>query len=129
VPPGIEHLADFIGGFVVAEGTFVLSGTRRFTFAVGLGARDSSTCVALHTYFGCGSVGMYPRRKPHYDDECIFAIRGLADHVRVTIPFMDAHLPPSYKRQQYLVWRDQLSDYWEHRARRSSRPGAGGWWT
>jgi hypothetical protein len=31
---------------------------------------------------------------------------------------MDEHLPDSHKRTQYLVWRAQLLDYWEHRARR-----------
>ena len=36
--------------------------------------------------------------KPHYDDECAFAIQSLADHVNVTIPFMDVHLPESHKR-------------------------------
>ena len=34
------------------------------------------------------------------------------------MPFMDEHLPPSHKREQYLVWRAQLLDYWEHQARR-----------
>jgi hypothetical protein len=34
------------------------------------------------------------------------------------VPFMDAHLPPSYKREQYLAWRGRLLDYWEHRAKR-----------
>lgn len=53
------------------------------------------------------------RRKPHYDDECSFAIQGLQDHLRVTIPFMDEHLPASYKREQYLAWREQLLDHWE----------------
>jgi len=36
----------------------------------------------------------------------------------VTIPFMDAHLPASNKREQYLVWRDRLLEYWEHDAKR-----------
>lgn len=31
---------------------------------------------------------------------------------------MDAHLPASYKRDQYLVWRAALLDYWERDARR-----------
>jgi hypothetical protein len=38
--------------------------------------------------------------------------------VEVVVPFMDEHLPPSHKRGQYLAWRAELVDYWEHRARR-----------
>jgi len=38
--------------------------------------------------------------------------------IEVIVPFMDEHLPESYKRQQYLEWRAKLLDYWEHRAKR-----------
>lgn len=61
---------------------------------------------------------MSPRRQPHYDDECTFAVQSLSDHVNVTIPFMDAHLPASHKRTQYLVWRGQLLHYWDNDAKR-----------
>ena len=47
-----------------------------------------------------------------------FQVRKLKDLVDVVVPFMDEHLPASHKREQYLVWRAQLLDYWEHRARR-----------
>jgi hypothetical protein len=109
--------ADFIGGFVAAEGCF--TGTaKRFTFSVGLGAVDAEVCLLLRDFFGCGSVVESPRRKAYYDDECSFTIQSIKDHLRVTLPFMDEHLPASHKRQQYLVWRAQLLDYWEHRAKR-----------
>jgi hypothetical protein len=119
VPPATEPIAAFIGGFVAAEGTFGASdqGTR-FKFAVGLGAADAATCVMLQEFFGCGGISRSPRRKPHYDDECAFAIQSLADHIAVTVPFMDAHLPESHKRTQYLVWRAALLEYWEHDAKR-----------
>jgi hypothetical protein len=119
VPPATEALASFIGGFVAAEGTFVQTGPRpRFRFAVALGAIDNATCWTLRAYFGCGSVVGSPHRKPHYDDECAFIIQGIRDHLRVTIPFMDEHLPASYKREQYLAWRDRLLEHWEHDAKR-----------
>jgi hypothetical protein len=119
VRPATEDAADFIGGFVAGEGTFVCSGTPpRFTFAVGLGATDTATCLRLRSYFACGNVFSYARRKPHYDDECTFSIQSIRDHLRVTIPFMDAHLPVSYKREQYRAWRDRLIEYWEHDAKR-----------
>jgi hypothetical protein len=116
----VTDVAAFIGGFVAAEGSFVLSG-RRFTFSVGLGAKDSSTCVSLEAFFQCGSVTYSPRRKPHYDDECTFAIRSIHDHLWVTVPFMDEHLPASYKRRQYLAWRTSLLEYWEHHARKPAK--------
>ena len=119
MPPDTEDLAAFVGGFVAAEGTFVGRRTgRRFTYAVGLGAVDATTCDTLQEYFGCGNVSRSARREPHYDDECAFAIQGLLDHVQVTIPFMDVHLPVSHKRDQYLGWRRQLVDYWERDAKR-----------
>ncbi len=90
----------------------------RFTFAVGLGAKDTATCLNLRAFFGCGSVSRSARRQPHYDDEIAFSIQAIRDHLRVTIPFMDAHLPASHKREQYLVWRDRLLEYWEHDAKR-----------
>lgn len=85
---------------------------------MGLGATDTATCVNLQAFFGCGSVFNYARREPHYDDECTFVMQGIRDHLEVTIPFMDAHLPVSYKREQYLAWRDRLLEYWEHDAKR-----------
>jgi hypothetical protein len=116
VPPGTD-IAAFIGGFVAAEGCFTGS-VNRFTFSVGLGASDQQMCLLLRDFLGRGGVFHSPRRRSHYDDECSFAIQSLKDHVEVTIPFMDEHLPVSYKREQYLVWRGQLLEYWEHRAKR-----------
>jgi hypothetical protein len=119
VLPATEAIAAFVGGFVAAEGTFgAAADKRRFTFAVALGATDAGACFALQEYLGRGGVFRYARRKPHFDDECVFAIQGLQDHVEVTIPFMDVHLPESHKRTQYLTWRAALLDYWEHDAKR-----------
>jgi hypothetical protein len=117
VRPATEPLAAFLGGFVAAEGSFSVSG-RRFTFSVGLGAADEAMCVAFRDFLCRGAIFRSERREAHYDDECRFAIQSLRDHVEVTIPFMDEHLPPSYKRRQYLVWREQLLDYWERTAKR-----------
>jgi hypothetical protein len=117
VRPDTESVAAFLAGFVAAEGCFV-SSPRRFRFSVGLGAVDEEVCYLLRDFLGCGNVTRSPRRKAHYDDECTFAIQSLQDHLRVTIPFMDAHLPVSYKREQYLVWRADLLGYWERDAKR-----------
>ncbi len=119
--PATEDVADFIGGFVAAEGCFTGHGDRRFRFNVGLGASDGGVCELLHAVLGVGRVTRWARRKAHYDDEVQFTVQATRDLVEVVVPFMDAHLPPSYKREQYLEWRARLLDYWEHRFRRRKR--------
>jgi hypothetical protein len=114
----VTERAEWLGGFVAAEGTFTFSGTRTFAFAVALGASDAGTCEQLHEFFGVGHVRWYPRRKAHYDDEVVFVVRRLRDLLDVVVPFMDEHLRPSYKREQYEAWRRALLDYWETSARR-----------
>lgn len=111
-------LSSAIAGFVVAEGTFVASSERRFRFAVAVGAVDRGMCELLQHYFGTGRISTSLRRRAHYDDEVCFYVQRHRDLVHVVVPFMDEHLPPSHKREQYLVWRAQLLDYWDHRARR-----------
>ena len=117
VSPATE-IADFLGGFFAGEACF-LGGpdNRRFRFQVGLGATDAETCEVARAFLGVGSLVRWPRRKEHYDDEVTFVVRRLHDLVAVVVPFMDEHLPPSHKREQYLVWREALLDYWEHDAR------------
>jgi hypothetical protein len=119
VQPDTDSLADFLAGFFAAEGCF--SGTangNRFILEVGLGASDRAMCELLRCFLGIGHVYDVPRRKPHHDDESVFHATALRELIDVALPFMDAHLPPSNKREQYLVWRERLLDYWEHRAKR-----------
>jgi hypothetical protein len=117
VPPATD-LAAFLAGFVTAEGTFGFVAPRTFRFAISLGACDSEACDLLQEYFDVGTIHVFRRRRLHYDDEVTFQVRKLRDLVEVVVPFMDEHLPPSHKREQYLAWRGLLLDYWEHRARR-----------
>lgn len=117
--PGTDDRAAFLAGFVAAEGTFGMTGDPpRFRFAIGLSRLDRGMCESFVQHLACGSICDAPRRKPHYDDESSFAVQSIRDHLETTIPFMDAHLPPSYKRTQYLAWRARLLDYWEHQAKR-----------
>lgn len=115
--PRATDLAAFVAGVTCAEGHFSASGPR-FSFAVSLGGVDRATCDLLHTFFGVGAVRVYPRRKPHYDDEAAYRVQRLGDLLVVIVPFMDEHLPPSHKRAQFENWRANLLDYWEHRAKR-----------
>jgi hypothetical protein len=119
VRPATEQLADFISGVVVGEGCFTKTGNPpKFTFSVGLGAADATTCSLLKLLFGVGLIVRSSRRKPHYDDEVVFQVRKFNDLLTVIVPFMDEHLPPSYKRRQYEVWRAELIAYWDQRAKR-----------
>jgi hypothetical protein len=104
-------LAAFVAGFVAAEGCCTSAPTsrgRRFAFRVALASVDAEVCHLLHAFFGVGSVRTYARRRPHHDDECVFAVQGRRDLVEVVVPFLDAHLPPSHKRDQYEAWRAAL---------------------
>lgn len=100
-------LADALAGFIAAEGTFVRS-SGRFRFSVAVGASDAGMCELLHEFLGVGHVRRYPRRKAHYDDEVVFSVGARDDLVEVVVPFLDAHLRPSYKREQYEAWRAEL---------------------
>lgn len=118
MPPATD-IASFVGGFVAAEGSFTAFGEpSSFTFAVGLGALDKGMCQMLQELLGVGHMTEFPRRKSHYDDEVAFVVRALPELLDVVVPFMDAHLPPSYKRTQYEAWRRSLLEYWEHDAKR-----------
>jgi len=110
-------LAAFVAGFICAEGCFKRE-SRRFALSVGLGATDAATCHLLHAFFGVGHVYWHPRRKPHYDDEVVYVVQPLNELIEVIVPFMDEHLPPSYKRRQYEAWRAALLDYWANDAKR-----------
>jgi hypothetical protein len=114
-----DALAAFLSGFVAGEGSF--SGTcdgRRYIFEVGLGASDREMCELLRSLLGLGHIYDSPRRKPHHDDQSTFSVTAQRELLGVVVPFIDAHLPPSYKRHQYLAWKERLFDYWEHRAKR-----------
>ena len=111
--------ADWIGGFVAAEGTFTrTSAPPKFAFAVALGGIDENSCRRLLKFFQVGRLRVSPPRRAHYDSEVVFTVNALPDLVTTVIPFMDEHLPPSYKREQYFAWRSDLLEYWETRAKR-----------
>lgn len=85
------------------------SGTAgRFVFKVELADDDRVTCDLLRTFLGVGTVRWYPRRAERFKDVVVYALSARADLVDRVIPFMDSHLPPCHKRQQYDVWRDAL---------------------
>ncbi|HEY7133898.1 MAG TPA: hypothetical protein VIB48_02425 [Acidimicrobiia bacterium] len=76
-------------------------------------------CDLLHQFSAMGSIVRSPRRRDHDDDdEIALTVQSTRALVEVVVPFLDAHLPPSHKRQQYEAWRAQLVEHWELRANR-----------
>lgn len=125
----VTDTAEFLAGFVIGEGCFTRAGDPpKFAFAVTLGAVDAALCELFADVLGVGTIHHRRRRRPHYDDEVTFQVRKLAHLVVTVVPFMDEHLPPSYKRRQYEEWRAALLEYWDGRARRRRTctvPGCG----
>ncbi len=117
--PATKTRLDFLGGFVSGEGYFGIHGNPpKFRFAIGLGAQDYDICIVFQETLGVGRVYWYERRKIHYDDEVSFVVQSLKELIYTIVPFMDDHLPASYKRVQYEAWRKELLNYWETRARK-----------
>ena len=114
---GEESVAAFLGGFVAAEGSFTRTG-RKFRFAVCVAEPDAPLCEAARDALGVGQVFHYGRRRPHYHDEVVFAVQSIRELVHHLVPFMDAYLPASKKRAQYLEWREELLRYWDEEAKR-----------
>ncbi len=75
-------------------------------------------CEAMSAFFGVGTIVRSARRKAHYDDEIQYRVTAQRALLDAIVPFMDQHLPPSHKREQYLAWRADFLDYWEHEAKR-----------
>ncbi len=83
-------------------------------------------CELFLAFLGVGFISRSGRRQAHYDDEVTFRVRKLEHLVDVVIPFMNEHLPPSYKREQFRRWRDDLLSYWQTAARRQRNCTVGG---
>ena len=115
--PPVGELAPFLGGFFAGEG-YLRAGDRGFDCTVALGARDAGMCELFRDVLEVGRVRRYQRRAAHHDDVVVWVVRSPRELVEVVVPVLDEHLPASYKRQQYLAWRAELLDHWQHRARR-----------
>lgn len=110
-----------MAGFVAGEGTFVHTPPRRFRFAVSVSSCDAAMCLLAHDFLRVGSVTTSAPRRANHTEVVTFAVQSLVDLVEVVVPFMDEHLPPCHKRDQYLSWRKQLLRYWRTSARQPVR--------
>lgn len=116
VPP-VTELAAHVAGFIVARATSARTAQRRGSGSpsgwrqqTGARATSCSSCSRRHHHGDAPPSGP-PRRELAGAG----APRAL---VHVVVPFMDHHLPPSHKREQYVTWRALLLEYWDYGARR-----------
>jgi LAGLIDADG DNA endonuclease family protein len=110
-----------LGGFVAGEGWFGIlrpdpprrdgSQRLRFRFCVTVARRDRRVLEALQAYLGVGCINDAPARHSGWLPQTTFTIGALGAHRRVTIPFAEAFLPPSAKREQFGGWRNTLLEY------------------
>lgn len=113
----VGDIAAFLGGFIAGEG-YLRADARGFACTVAVGSSDAAMCELLRDFLGVGRIRRYDRRRAHYDDEVVWVVRSVRDLVEAVVPFLDDHLPPSYKREQYREWRADLLAHWDEQARR-----------
>ena len=104
------RVAAFHVGFSAAEGCFTGNG-RDVPLPRRPNAWRGCAILAVTSRFVAATEAALRRRG------AVHGAVGARELVEVVVPFMDAHLPPSHKRTQYLEWRARLLDHWEHRAR------------
>jgi hypothetical protein len=79
-------------------------------FVVKMATRDRPLLVALQAFLGTGNL-VDDRPRGHWSPTSTFSITSFKRHHAATIPFAEAFLLPSQKREQFLAWRDEMADY------------------
>ena len=110
-----------LAGYVAGEGSFVITTRRpafkdgtprlRFVFQVSVATRDRPILEDLQTLLGHGSITDSVARNVRWQPISQFCVTSRRAHFAATIPWADAHLLPSAKRDQYELWRDALYSY------------------
>lgn len=109
-----------LGGLVAGEGSYTTkaegryqdgSPRKRFVFQLTMAERDRSMVTALRNYLGFGSVRSIGRRNPRWQGQVVLTVNSFRAHHASTIPFGEAFLLPSRKRDQFEAWRDEMLEY------------------
>ena len=120
----VNDVADFLAGFVAAEGCFAHSGAR-FRLAVALADDDVAGVELLRAFTGVGTICRSPPRSERTKGAVIWAVQSRVELLDVVVPWLDDHLAPCHKRQQYEAWRAALLVAGRPRSRRAAaRAGA-----
>lgn len=103
-----------LGGLVAGEGSFTTGRQGnyrdglprvRFVFQVTMVTADRPLLELLQTFLGYGSINDTPPRRPGWSPLSHFRINSRRGHRAATIPFAEAYLLPSRKREQFEQWR------------------------
>jgi hypothetical protein len=100
-----ENFKYFIAGFVAGEGCFGFNEKNRCVqFAIGLHIRDKQILLDIQKVIGAGTVRSFPCRP----NMVRYQIGGIYNVLCYVIPFMNKYLIHSYKKDQYLIWREKV---------------------
>jgi hypothetical protein len=112
-----------LAGLVAGEGCFTVgqlaprvdgSPRRRFRFMLTMADRDVAIVEALRRFIGVGSITHRPPPRPNHQPTVTYAISGRKSLREALVPFCDRYLLTSYKRTQYLRWREEFTAYEQH---------------
>jgi len=106
-----------LGGLIAGEGSFVITRQRpyadgserlRFRFLISMAIRDRHCLEALRAVLGYGSIRDTPPARSHWQPISTLSVNSHFAHRVATIPFAEAFLLPTAKREQFERWRDAL---------------------
>ena len=107
----------FIAGFIAGEGCFSFYEKRNTPgklpknaqcyFGIEVHIRDKHIIEEIQETLKEGKIAVYPYRP----NIVRFTIHGFEKCKRSVVPFMDKYLIASYKKEQYLTWREKLMSH------------------
>ncbi len=110
-----------LAGFVAGEGSFMVTKQQpgfadgdprlRFVFAVCVAERDRDLLERLQRRLGFGSICLQRSRRLRWQPTTTLTVNSRRAHRLSVIPFMDRHLLPSAKRDQFDQWVAAMDAY------------------
>lgn len=83
----------------------------RFRFLLSMATRDRPLLEALRAVLGFGSIRDAAPARPHWQPMSTLTVNSHYAHRVATIPFADAFLLPTAKREQFERWREAFEAY------------------
>jgi hypothetical protein len=80
-------------------------------FQVAVASRDRTLLEVLAMFLGAGGITDRGAARAGWQPMSTFAVSARVRHRLATIPFAEAFLPMSAKREQFLGWRSSPDDY------------------
>lgn len=109
-----EPINYFLAGLIAGEGCFTKkSKLKGFSFSIKMADRDKEILEELKKIINAGYIYLYKKRKNLWEDECVFIIQSQIDIHTKLIPFMNKFLLGSFKRKQFLRWKEEFYTYYK----------------